>query len=124
MKEVLLRRYQRFSPAIPITTLNKTESSLDVLPNILLIDGGEGHLRIARRVFKELKVKPPLLVALAKGKDRKKEILHVSNRLESKPISPKFIGYGLLQYVRDEAHRFARKYHILLRKKKALNNST
>lgn len=124
MKEVLLRRYQRFSSAISVTTLNKTESSLDILPNILLIDGGEGHLRIAQRVFKELKVKPPLLVALAKGKYQKKELLHVSNRFESKPISPKFIGYGLLQYVRDEAHRFAHKYHLLLRKKKALNNST
>jgi excinuclease ABC subunit C len=90
------------------------------LPDILLIDGGKGHLSITETVFAEKKISAPLIVGLSKHKGD-----HiVTNDKAPKVITPKLLtkysaGFTLLQYIRDEAHRFAQKYHHYLREKKA-----
>jgi len=82
-------------------------------PDILLIDGGKGHLRAAATRLRKLKIKLPKIVALAK----REEILYTGvppRHLRVKRNAP---ALRLLQYVRDEAHRFAVHYHRILRGK-------
>jgi len=104
----------------------------ELWPDLILIDGGLGHLNAAQTVLREMNAPPVKIAAIAK----REEELYL-------PASPQSGGRGLakggqdsakplklprhspvlklLQYVRDEAHRFAQHYHHILRSKKMLN---
>lgn len=90
MKEVLERRFNHDWP----------------LPNYILVDGGKSHVNIAQDVLTNQGLDIPV-VGLAKGKDRK------SNRLVG-DLSEEIKKKTLVK-LRDEAHRFAQKYHKKLR---------
>jgi excinuclease ABC subunit C len=79
-----------------------------VMPDVLLIDGGEGQLTQARAVLAELAIDSVQLVGVAKGAARKAgdETLILPDGRQLKPgaDSP---ALQLIQQVRDEAHRFA-----------------
>jgi excinuclease ABC subunit C len=105
LKEVLLRRFYHASVGE------------ELWPDLVLIDGGLGQLHAAEDAFKELKVTPPRLVSLAK----KEEIIFVSGKDEPLKLPSNNTAKKLLQYVRDESHRFAQHYHHILRRKKMLN---
>ena len=102
IREVVTRRFHRLS------------QQDELFPDILLIDGGKGQLSAAVESFELLGITPPTLVSLAK---REEEIYRPG---ESEPIrlSRHAPALRILQYVRDEAHRFAQHYHHLLRRKK------
>lgn len=85
-----------------------------IFPDILLIDGGKGQLNAAREVFRMLGKEPPCLISLAK----QEEEIYRPGEAEPLRLSRHSAALRLLQYVRDEAHRFAQHYHHLLRKKK------
>jgi excinuclease ABC subunit C len=86
----------------------------EIFPDVLLIDGGKGQLNAARDAFNVLGIEPPVLISLAK---REEEVYRPG---EAEPIrlSRHAAALRLLQYVRDEAHRFAQHYHHLLRRKR------
>ena len=81
------------------------------MPDLALIDGGEGQLGRAAKVFEELKVENVPLLAIAKGVSRRpgQETLILRHGGKSKELSLDAISPALhlLQQVRDEAHRFA-----------------
>ena len=84
------------------------------LPDLLLIDGGKGHLRAAAQCLKALGIRLTAVVALAK----REEVVYYGDpprALRLKRTSP---ALKILQYVRDEAHRFAVHYHHILRGKR------
>jgi excinuclease ABC subunit C len=83
-------------------------------PDIFMIDGGKGQLSSALAAFEALGVKPPTLISLAK----KEEEIYVPGRSDPIILSRRSFSLRLLQYVRDEAHRFAQHYHHMLRKKR------
>jgi excinuclease ABC subunit C len=85
-----------------------------VFPDILLIDGGKGQLNAALDAFHMLGIDPPCLISLAK---REEEIYRPGDA-EPLRLSRHAAALRLLQYVRDEAHRFAQHYHHILRRKK------
>jgi excinuclease ABC subunit C len=86
----------------------------NIFPDILLIDGGKGQLNAALDVFRLLGKEPPCLISLAK---REEEVYRPGDA-EPLKLSRHSAALRLLQYVRDEAHRFAQHYHHLLRRKK------
>jgi excinuclease ABC subunit C len=102
IREVVTRRYRRL----------KMEE--EVFPDILLIDGGKGQLNAALEAFGFLNIEPPCLISLAK---REEEIYRPGDA-EPIRLSRHAAALRLLQYVRDEAHRFAQHYHHILRRKK------
>jgi excinuclease ABC subunit C len=88
----------------------------DIFPDILLIDGGKGQLGRAVEAFEAISVEPPLILSLAK----KEELIYRSGQKEPLRLSRNAFALRLLQYVRDESHRFAQHYHHLLRRKRTL----
>ena len=100
MSEVVGRRYRRL----------RDEGA--ALPDVVLIDGGLGQVHAARDILAELEVSVGCLVGLAK----KEELLVLPDGSEIK-LTRRNPGLKLLMYVRDEAHRFCRRYHHLLRAK-------
>jgi len=61
-------------------------------------------------------IDPPLMISLAKREDE----LYVPGEPEPRRLSRHSYALRLLQYVRDEAHRFAQHYHHVLRRKSTL----
>jgi excinuclease ABC subunit C len=96
MEEVLTRRLRNNWP----------------LPNLIILDGGRGHLNMARKVLRVYHLDIPLL-AVAKGPTRKKLDFYSYGTL---PKLPK----NIIEQIRDEAHRFAIKYHRNLRGREAM----
>lgn len=85
-----------------------------VFPDVLMIDGGKGQLSAALDAFRSLMMEPPCLISLAK----REEEIYRPGVTEPLRLSRSSSALRLLQYVRDEAHRFAQHYlHILRRKR-------
>lgn len=103
VREVVSRRYRRL----------KEEKA--VLPDLILIDGGKGHLAAAGGVIRELGLDIPV-ISIAK------EFEHIYAVGRTQPIKLKegSPALNLLRRIRDEAHRFAQAYHHLLRRKKVI----
>ncbi|HEY1683957.1 MAG TPA: excinuclease ABC subunit UvrC [Tepidisphaeraceae bacterium] len=104
LQEVVSRRYR------------EAGANQELYPDVILIDGGLGQLNAAMDIFKQMDVKPPMVISLAK----KEELVFVPNRDEPIRLQRNNLGLKLLQYVRDEAHRFAQHYHHILRRKAQL----
>jgi excinuclease ABC subunit C len=102
IREVVTRRFRR---------LAREE---EVFPDILLIDGGKGQLNAALEAFRLLAIEPPCLISLAK----REEEIYRPGQVEPLRLRRHSAALRLLQYVRDEAHRFAQHYHHILRRKK------
>jgi excinuclease ABC subunit C len=81
-------------------------------PDILLIDGGKGQLNAVLTALERTYTQPKLVISLAK----RDEEIFVPNQDEPLHLSRHSFALRLLQYVRDEAHRFAQHYHHILRK--------
>ncbi|UCG58350.1 MAG: excinuclease ABC subunit UvrC [Phycisphaerales bacterium] len=100
----------------------------ELWPDLVLIDGGLGHLRAAETAFQEMTVSageaggrdqsPPELKIAAIAK--KEEDIYLQGSSAPVKLSAHSPARKLLQYVRDEAHRFAQHYHHILRGKKML----
>ncbi|MDA1055859.1 MAG: excinuclease ABC subunit UvrC, partial [Planctomycetota bacterium] len=83
------------------------------------IDGGKGQLGKAVKAFEALDIDAPLVISLAK----KEELIYIDGQPEPLRLSRSSFALRLLQYVRDESHRFAQHYHHLLRRKRTLGES-
>jgi excinuclease ABC subunit C len=79
------------------------------MPELLLIDGGEGQLRAASDALDALGVDGPLVIGVAKGADRRvgQERLFLAGRVGPLILAADSPALRLIQRVRDEAHRFA-----------------
>jgi len=105
MAEVLLRRYGRLV------------SEGEKLPNLIMVDGGKGQLNVAVSVAKELKLEGVDIISLAKERGEATDRVFVPNVKDAKGIPKDSPVLHLLQYIRDESHRFAITHHKKLRGK-------
>jgi len=105
IREVVARRFKRLA------------DDQEAFPDILLIDGGKGQLSAAMSAFAELEIEPPTVLSLAK----REEEVFLPGQSEPLRLSRHAFALRLLQYVRDEAHRFAQHYHHILRRKSTLD---
>ncbi len=88
------------------------------LPGLVIIDGGAGQLRQAVEVLEELQIDSISLLAVAKGVSRKpglERLLLPSGKVLQ--LVPNSEAFHLLQFVRDEAHRFGIRSHRRKREK-------
>jgi excinuclease ABC subunit C len=83
------------------------------LPEIFVIDGGEGQVNRITKVFQDNKIKVPI-IGIAKGFDRKQDRL-VFDETDFELKGTVTRNQELFQQARDEAHRFAVKYHRTVR---------
>ena len=126
MREVLHRRFSRLLKAQDTAVGKAHEAAHDddvriagEWPDLVLIDGGLGHLTAAREVFADLGITGVALAAIAKGRDRNAglERIFLPNRSEFS-LQPRSPVLYFLQRLRDEAHRFAIGTHRARRTKR------
>lgn len=115
MREALSRRYLRA----------KEENDL---PDLLVVDGGKGHLNMAIKVLEELDIATVDVIGLAKEEGRHDKGMTEEQVFLRGAKDPIFLRQNspvlfLLQQIRDEAHRTAITYHRKLRTKKTVKSA-
>lgn len=103
LSEVIHRRYKRL--------LDENLS----FPDLVLIDGGRSHLLVAQNEIKKLGINIPL-ASIAKDREN----IYIKDRVNPISLKEDTPALNLIRRIRDEAHRFALKYHHFLRKKKLI----
>lgn len=109
LRDVLTRRLSRAQKEDP-------EQTGGQWPDLLLIDGGKGHLSVATAVLEELGLNDIPVACIAKGKDRNagREQFFLPGRPPFQlPEHLPVLHY--LERLRDEAHRFAIASHRIKR---------
>ncbi len=88
-------------------------------PDLVLIDGGLGQLKIAQDVFASLGITDIVLIGVAKGPERDagREHFHFTDHRKSMLLEPRDPVLYFVQRLRDEAHRFAIGTHRAKRSK-------
>lgn len=86
------------------------------LPDLILIDGGRGHLNVGLRIARKLGHPDVSVISLAK----EEEAVYRPGRPAPIALPEGSRARSLLQQIRDEAHRFAITYHKKLRGKQSL----
>lgn len=115
MYEVLMRRYRK----------SKEENKL---PDLLIVDGGKGHLNVAIRVLAELEIVTVDVIGIAKEQGRHDKgstaeqvfLPNVRDPVKLRSTSPILF---LLQKIRDEAHRVAITFQRKRRSKGTLKSA-
>lgn len=105
MREMLHRRFERHGD--PEEKWTK--------PDLVLIDGGKGHLSTAVQAMHEVEVTDIPAISIAK----ENEDIFQPGQSAPLPLDKSSPELHLLQHIRDEAHRFAVTYHRKLRAKKS-----
>lgn len=111
MKQALSRRYKRL------------QQGIQPLPDLLIVDGGKGQGKMAKEVLSELGCQNLEILAVAKGESRKagEETLFLPWQDNTEvPVSSDNEALHLIQYIRDEAHRFAISGHRKKRGKQSI----
>ena len=108
MQQAITRRYSR---------LQKEGASL---PDIVLVDGGVGQVKVAQKVLNELQLTNIRILGVAKGLGRKTglETLILSENDTPLKLPKNSPALHLIQQIRDEAHRFAITAHRRRRAKR------
>ena len=106
MREMLKRRFAVHSDS---------SGNWSSMPDLVLIDGGKGHLHAACSALREVEAADTPIISLAK----ENEDVFQPGLAAAVPISKRSHELHLLQRIRDEAHRFAVTYHRNIRSKKS-----
>jgi excinuclease ABC subunit C len=91
----------------------------ELWPDLVLIDGGLGHLHAAEEAFREMNAPTVKIASIAK----KQELIFLQGSSKPLKLPSNSPVRKLLQYVRDEAHRFAQHYYHILRTKKIIGKN-
>jgi len=109
MEEIIRRRYSsdKFGEAVP------EDKRTDRFPDLIVIDGGKGHLNTAIATLKKLGIGEIDCISLAK----ENEEVHTPSSAMPILIPRNKKSLKILQHIRDESHRFGLTYNRYLRRK-------
>ncbi len=112
MKEVIGRRLKRY---ISEKDIDEDKRKFSTLPDAFFVDGGKGHVNIAKNVLRELGISGIYVIGLVKDdKHRTRGMIFEGKEIT---LSKSSEGFKLITRIQDEVHRFALEYHKKLRKK-------
>lgn len=122
MREILRRRFKRGIEEIQQIqqkNLKFSSGKFSAFPDLILIDGGKGHVNVALEVLKELNIEIPVAGMVKDDSHTTRGIIY--NNTE-KIISLDSNVMKLITRIQDEVHRFAISYHRTLRNKRVLKS--
>jgi excinuclease ABC subunit C len=107
MQQVLQRRFHHYING---------DKGFDALPDLLLIDGGIAHAKVANEVLSTMDLSIPLYGMVKDDRHRTRALVDIDGneiRIDNKPAVFAFVGT-----IQEETHRFAISYHRKLRAKR------
>lgn len=112
MQEVIYRRFMRAKKQKE----EGKEEGFGKLPDVIMVDGGIGHVNSVHDVLKELQIENIPVAGMVKDKKHRTRGL-VGKNFEF-DLSRDFLLLRFITSIQDEAHRFALEYSKKLRKKR------
>ncbi len=106
MQEVLRRRFQRYLDG---------DESFSPLPDLILLDGGKGHVAAVAEVMEELDINVPLFGLVKDSKHRTRAIAKQGGEIQ---ISSNKALFKLLTNIQDEVHRYSITFQRVKHKQK------
>lgn len=116
MREVIRRRFTEYYAH---QQQGDTEG-FGRLPDLVLLDGGKGHVAAVQPVLQEMGVNVPLFGLVKDDKHRTRAIALSGGEIA---IQSNRRAFTLLSTIQDEVHRFAIGYHRQQRKKAAVSST-
>lgn len=110
MRQVLRRRLEEYFAAEDHT------EGFGRLPDLILLDGGKGHVAAVKGVLEELNISVPLFGMVKDGRHRTRAITGASEIA----ISSNRSAYTLVSRIQDEVHRYTISFQKAKHKKAAL----
>ena len=107
MHQVLTRRFRHYQAG---------DKGFDASPDLLLIDGGIAHAKVARTVLDELGLDFPIFGMVKDDRHRTRALVTVDGREIA--IDNNTAIFSLIGSIQEETHRFAITYHRELRSKR------
>lgn len=113
MREVLRRRFSEYQK------LKETNEGFGILPDLILLDGGQGQLNAAKEILKEFSINIPMFGMVKDSKHKTRAIAADGGDIV---IKSNRRAYTLISTIQEETHRFAITYHHKRSRKAALNS--
>jgi excinuclease ABC subunit C len=100
-----------------------TDEKLGPMPDLVIVDGGKGHLHAVRRTLKSLNIDIDV-IGIAKGQRRKRmeDLIYLPLRKNPLPMPRNSAVFKEIVRMRDEAHRFAISSHKRWKRKEDLTS--
>ena len=116
MREVIRRRFTEYYAR----QQQGDTQGFGRLPDLVLLDGGKGHVAAVEPVLQEMGVNVPLFGLVKDDKHRTRAIALSGGEIA---IQSNRRAFTLLSTIQDEVHRFAIGYHRQQRKKAAVSST-
>lgn len=113
MNEVLRRRFEHYQK-------DAEDSSFKILPDLILLDGGDAQVRAVLPVLESMQVDVPVYGMVKDSKHRTRAISTGGGEIE---INSHRQSFTLVASIQEEVHRFAVSYHHQKHKKSTLSSS-
>lgn len=112
MREILSRRFNR---------VYSGDEGFEVLPDIILMDGGKGHVSTALEVTEASGFDIPVVGMVKDDRHRTRALVYrkpYSNEYEEIPLQGKNLLFRYIGRIQEEVHRFAIEYHRKVRSRR------
>ena len=116
MREVIRRRLEEYKAC----QRKGEEDGFGRLPDLILLDGGKGHVAAVQPILEEEGFQIPLFGMVKDDKHRTRAIALSGGEIA---ISSHRRAFTLVSSIQDEVHRFAIGYHRQQRKKTAVSST-
>jgi excinuclease ABC subunit C len=119
MQEMLRRRFRNGKERAANPPPEGESKGWENMPDLVLIDGGKGHLNAALEVMLQLGLGHVPIASIAK----QEELVFIPDMDDPIVLPRNSEGLYLVQRMRDEAHRFAITYHRNVRSKRSITSA-
>lgn len=112
MREILSRRFSR---------VYSGDEGFEILPDIILMDGGKGHVSTAMEVTEASGFDIPVVGMVKDDKHRTRALVFRKNGsedFEEIPLQGRNLLFRYIGRIQEEVHRFAIEYHRKVRNKR------
>ncbi len=116
MREVIRRRFEEYKSCRE----QGDETGFGRLPDLILLDGGKGHVAAVRPLLEEMGIDVPLFGMVKDDRHRTRAIALTGGEIA---INSNRRAFTLVSSIQDEVHRFAIGYHRQSRKKSSISST-
>jgi excinuclease ABC subunit C len=108
MQEVIERRFRNY--------FEKTDEGFSIMPDLILLDGGNGHVNAVEPVLERMGVTCPLFGLVKDSKHRTRAVATGGGEIS---LAKCRAAFNLVTAIQDEVHRVAITYQAQKHKKNA-----
>ena len=108
MREVLRRRFENY--------FEKNDEGFSIMPDLILLDGGKGHVNAVEPMLREMGVNCPLFGLVKDSRHRTRAVATGDGEIA---LSKNRSAFNLATAIQDEVHRYAITYQAKKHRKNA-----